>query len=95
MRSISIASSAFSSDIFQPVKISGREFINELYQYQIIIKTPDLDNVDFYKKYEKKSPAASVDLTAWLKQSVTVVIELDGLCCINKIKNTEAPSPFP
>ena len=77
-RTLSLSTSAFSPDIFAPVKLSGKEYLNELFEYQLIIKTPDLEGHEFYAQYGTKSPAANVDLTAWLGQSVTVNIELDG-----------------
>ena len=78
MKTIKISSPAFSSEIFQVVKLSGRESVNELFQYQILLKTPDLDQVSFVQQFGSNSPAASVDLTAWIGQSVNVGIELDG-----------------
>ncbi len=78
MRTISIATKAFPLDVFSPVKLTGREYLNELFEYQLIIKTPDLDGYEFYQQFESKNPAANVDLTAWLGQSITVNIELDG-----------------
>ena len=77
-RTLSLSTSAFSPDIFAPVKLVGQESLNELFQYQLILKTPDLEGHEFYQQYGSKSPAANVDLTAWLGQSITINIELDG-----------------
>ena len=77
-RSLSLSTSAFSPEVFCPVKLTGHENLNQLFEYQLIIKTPDLDNLAFYDQFASKNPAGNVDLTAWLGQSVTVNIELDG-----------------
>ena len=77
-RTLSLSTSAFSPEVFAPVKLSGKEYLNELFEYQLVIKTPDLEGHEFYAQYGSKSPAGNVDLTAWLGQSVTVNIELDG-----------------
>ena len=77
-RTLSLSTSAFSAEVFAPVKLTGREYLNELFEYQLIIKTPDLDNLAFYDQFGSKPPAANVDLTSWLGQSITVNIELDG-----------------
>ncbi len=77
-RTLSLSTSAFSAEVFAPVKLTGREYLNELFEYQLIIKTPDMDNLAFYDQYGSKNPAANVDLTSWIGQSVTVNIELDG-----------------
>ncbi len=77
-RTLSLSTSAFSPDVFAPVKLTGREYLNKLFDYHLIIKTSDLDNLAFYNQFGNKNPAGNVDLTAWLGQSITVNIELDG-----------------
>ena len=77
-RTLSLSTSAFSPDIFAPVKLTGCESLNKLFDYQLILKTPDLEGHEFYQQYGSKSPAANVDLTSWLGQSITINIELDG-----------------
>ena len=77
-RTLSLSTSAFSPEVFAPVKLEGREHLNELFEYQLIVKTPDLEGHEFYAQYGSKSPTANVDLTSWLRQSITVNIELDG-----------------
>lgn len=56
---------------FTPVRLSGSESINQLYEYTLILKTPDEGNFN-------ASIAANIDLSSWLYQSLTVGIELDG-----------------
>ena len=77
-RTLSLSTAAFASEAFHPVKLTGCEKLNQLFQYQLLIKTPDLEGHEFYAQFSSKSPAANVDLTSWLGQSVTVNIELDG-----------------
>ncbi len=88
-RTLSLTTTAFSPEVFASVKLTGKEYLNELFEYQLIIKTPDLDGYEFYQQFESRNPAANVDLTAWLGQSVTVNIELDGKeITFSEINNT-------
>ncbi len=77
-RTLTLSTSAFDNEVFRPVKLSGREYINELFRYELILKTPDLEGHQFYQQYGSQSPAANVDLTQWLGQSITINLELDG-----------------
>ena len=77
-RTLSLSTDAFSPEVFSPVKLSGTERINELFEYQLILKTPDLDSTAFYQQFDTKSPASNVDLTSWLGKNLTVNIQLDG-----------------
>ena len=65
-RTLSLSTSAFVPEVFAPVKLTGHESLNGLFEYQLIIKTPDLEGHEFYAQYGSKSPASNVDLTAWL-----------------------------
>ena len=77
-RTLSLSTQAFSSAMFLPIRLSGSERINELFSYQLILKTPDLDSVTFLEQFGVKSPSSSVDLSSWLGQTVNVGIQLDG-----------------
>lgn len=77
-RTLSIFSSAFPTELFHPVKLIGSEAVNRLFSYQLILKTPDVDPIDFYKQNKVNLPHANVDVTRWLGHNLTVAIELDG-----------------
>ncbi len=77
-RTLSLSTQAFSSGVFLPVKLSGTERINELFTYQLILKTPNLDSTDFYRQFGTKVIDANADLTSWLGQNLTINIEIDG-----------------
>ena len=77
-RVLSLKTSAFSGKIFRSIKLSGVERINELYCYELVLKTPDLDNVDFFKQHATGNPSSAADVTAWLGQGISVGIEIDS-----------------
>ena len=77
-RVLSLNTPAFSGKIFRPVKLTGTERINQLYQYELVLKTPDMDNVEFFKSFAAGNPSAAADVTAWLGQDISVGIEIDS-----------------
>ncbi len=77
-RTIGLSTNAFSAETFLPVKLSGVECVNELYCYELIVKTPDADPVQFYAQNGARLPYANVDVTGWLGQEIAIGIELDG-----------------
>ena len=81
-RTLSFSSNALSTEVFLPVKLSGIECVNSLYCYELIVKTPDDDPIEFYNKNGSRLPYANVDVTGWLGHEVTVGIELDGKAVI-------------
>jgi type VI secretion system secreted protein VgrG len=54
-----------------PVRLSGREGINSLFEYELLLKTPDALNV-------AASGAADFDLDAFVGREISCRIELDG-----------------
>jgi type VI secretion system secreted protein VgrG len=53
------------------VKLEGREGINELFAYEVTLKTPDTQNFSF-------SGAADFNLDGWIGREATVFVELEG-----------------
>ena len=54
-----------------PVRLAGREGVNGLFEYELILKTPDALNLG-------ASGAADFNLDGFIGQAITCVIELDG-----------------
>ncbi|WP_198087454.1 type VI secretion system Vgr family protein [Variovorax sp. E3] len=55
----------------EPVRLSGRDGINSLFEYELLLKTPDALNLG-------ASNAADFDLDSFIGREITCVIELDG-----------------
>lgn len=55
----------------EPVRLSGREGVNRLFEYELLLKTPDALNLG-------ASGAADFDLDAFIGREISCVIELDG-----------------
>ncbi len=55
----------------EPVRLSGREGINSLFEYELLLKTPDALNIG-------ASGAANFDLNAFIGREISCRIELDG-----------------
>ncbi|RQO62321.1 type VI secretion system tip protein VgrG, partial [Variovorax sp. KBW07] len=56
---------------FDPVRLQGREGMNSLFEYELLIKTPDAMNFG-------ASEAADFDLDAFVGREISCLIELDG-----------------
>ncbi len=56
-RSLSIQSPAFPDGLFSPVKLSGSETFNDLFEYTLILKTPDSDPTGFLRSLGLRMPA--------------------------------------
>jgi type VI secretion system secreted protein VgrG len=54
-----------------PVKLEGHEGINELFRYEVTLKTPDDQNFSY-------SEGADYELDAWIGREATIGIELEG-----------------
>jgi len=54
-----------------PVRLAGREGVNGLFEYELVLKTPDALNLG-------ASGAADFNLDGFIGQAVTCLIELDG-----------------
>lgn len=72
---LSVISTAIPSSLAQPVlapvRLSGREGVNGLFEYELILKTPDALNLG-------ASGAADFDLDGFIGREMTCVIALDG-----------------
>ncbi len=55
----------------EPVRLSGREGINSLFEYELLLKTPDALNIG-------ASGAANFDLNAFVGREISCAIALDG-----------------
>jgi type VI secretion system secreted protein VgrG len=55
----------------QPVRLSGREGMNSLFEYELLLKTPDALDV-------AASSAAGFDLDAFIGREIVCMVELDG-----------------
>ncbi|CAN5765741.1 type VI secretion system tip protein VgrG [soil metagenome] len=55
----------------EPVRLSGHEDLSSLFEYQLLLKTPDGLNLD-------ATGAADFDLDAFIGREITCTIELDG-----------------
>ncbi|RYF36967.1 MAG: type VI secretion system tip protein VgrG, partial [Comamonadaceae bacterium] len=55
----------------EPVRLSGREGVNGLFEYELLLKTPDALNLG-------ASGAVDFDLDAFIGRELSCVIELDG-----------------
>ncbi|MDN4590494.1 hypothetical protein DBA29_18585 [Xenophilus aerolatus] len=55
----------------EPVRLSGREGLNRLFEYELLLKTPDALNLG-------ASGATDFDLDAFIGREVSCLIELDG-----------------
>ena len=75
-RTLNLVTNAFNSKIFKPVKLSGNERINELFRYTLIVKTPDSSGLEFFKQFGTDN-TANVDLTAWIRQNISVGVEIN------------------
>ncbi|WP_373457514.1 type VI secretion system Vgr family protein [Variovorax sp. W1I1] len=53
------------------MRLSGREGINSLFEYELLLKTPDALNFSF-------GAAADIDLDSFVGQEISCLIELDG-----------------
>ena len=58
-------------DTFEAVRLSGTEGLNALFEYELLLKTPDALNFSF-------GPAADIDLDSLIGREVSCLIELDG-----------------
>ena len=55
----------------EPVRLLGREGLNHLFEYELLLKTPDALNLG-------PSGAADFDLDAFIGREINCLIELDG-----------------
>ncbi|PZQ54460.1 MAG: type VI secretion system tip protein VgrG, partial [Variovorax paradoxus] len=55
----------------EPVRLSGREGLNRLFEYELLLKTPDALNLG-------ASGATDFDLDAFIGRELSCLIELDG-----------------
>lgn len=55
----------------EPVRLAGREGMNGLFEYELLLKTPDALNLE-------ASEAADFDLDAFVGREINCLIELDG-----------------
>lgn len=55
----------------EPVRLSGTEGVNALFEYELLLKTPDALNFSF-------GAAADIDLDSFIGREVGCLIELDG-----------------
>ena len=69
-RTLAVASPAIP-DSLEPVRLSGREGVNSLFAYELVLKTPDALNFSF-------GAAADIDLDSFIGREVSCLIELDG-----------------
>ncbi|MET3494731.1 type VI secretion system Vgr family protein [Variovorax boronicumulans] len=58
-------------DSMEPVRLSGREGVNTLFEYELLLKTPDALNFSF-------GAAADIDLDSFIGCELNCTIELDG-----------------
>lgn len=58
-------------DSLEPVRLWGREGINSLFAYELLLKTPDALNFSF-------GAAAGIDLDSFIGREISCMIELDG-----------------
>ncbi len=58
-------------DSLEPVRLSGTEGVNALFEYELLLKTPDALNFSF-------GAAADIDLDSFIGREVSCLIELDG-----------------
>ena len=74
-RTLQISSSAIpvvlGRPALEPVRLSGREGVNSLFEYELLLKTPDALNIGAAK-------AADYDLDSFIGREITCSIELDG-----------------
>lgn len=56
----------------EPVRLQGREGVNSLFEYELLLKTPDALNLD-------GSGAADFDLDAFIGREMSCSIDLDGM----------------
>ena len=69
-RTLAVVSSAVP-DSLEPVRLSGREGVNSLFAYELLLKNPDALNFSF-------GAAADIDLDSFIGQEISCLIELDG-----------------
>ncbi|MDH6169821.1 type VI secretion system secreted protein VgrG [Variovorax boronicumulans] len=69
-RTLAVASAAVP-DSLEPVRLSGREGVNSLFEYELLLKTPDALNFSF-------GAAANIDLDSFIGREISCRIELDG-----------------
>jgi type VI secretion system secreted protein VgrG len=55
----------------EPVRLSGREGVNSLFEYELLLKTPDILNFSF-------GAAADIDLDSFIGNEISCLIELAG-----------------
>jgi len=74
-RTLEISSAAIPSVLgrpaLEPVRLSGREGLNSLFEYELLLKTPDALNLG-------ASQAADFDLDRFIGLEISCSIELDG-----------------
>ena len=75
----------------EPVRLSGREGLNHLFEYELLLKTPDALNLG-------ASGATDFDLDAFIGREISCLIELDGAGeylpgAVGASVQEEAPSP--
>jgi type VI secretion system secreted protein VgrG len=74
-RTLQVSSSAIPSSFgrpaLEPVRLSGREGLNSLFEYELLLKIPDALNLG-------ASGAADFDLDSFIGREITCNIQLDG-----------------
>lgn len=74
-RTLQIRSSAIpqllGTPVLEPVRLSGREGLNALFEYQLLLKTPDVLNPG-------TSGTADFDLDSFIGHEISCLIQLDG-----------------
>ncbi|MDB5877138.1 MAG: type secretion system Vgr family protein, partial [Variovorax sp.] len=56
-----------------PVRLSGREGVNSLFSYELVLKAPEAEGA-----YGASSDAIDIDLDSWVGREIGCCIELDG-----------------
>jgi type VI secretion system secreted protein VgrG len=69
-RTLTVVSAAIP-DSLEPVRLSGREGVNSLFEYELLLKTPDALNFSV-------SGAMDFDLDGFIGREASCLIELDG-----------------
>jgi type VI secretion system secreted protein VgrG len=75
LRTLEISSTAIPSSMgrpaLEPVRLSGHEGVNSLFEYELLLKTPDALNLG-------ASGAADFDLDSFIGREIACSIQLDG-----------------
>ena len=67
------AGRGFGSPAWVPVRLSGREGVNSLFSYELVLKAPEAEGA-----YGASVDAIDVDLDSWVGREIGCCIELDG-----------------